>query len=174
MKNQINQTTESAKTISRNTFVSRLLENRKVLFLTIEYCSEIDLKKEFKNTKIFEVQYANIALGAKYIKRKNKIENELGVTMSDQGELSWGELSKNRKLRFHKGNSYLHGFRLRKVRKNEGYFINLAGERLDPVAVQEMRKEPSQSEVQKRVGWRAYSVSKIRKFWFKGEWQLTD
>ena len=173
MKNQTTQT-ESPKTISRNTFVSRLLENKKVMFFTIEYCSEIDLKKEFKSNKIFEVQYANIALGAKYIKRKNKIEAQLGEVITDQGELSWGELSKNRKLRFHKGNSYLHGFRLRKVRKNEGYFINLQGERLNPEKVQEMRKEVSVTEVQKRVGWRAYSVSKIRRFWFKGEWQLTD
>ncbi len=173
MKTQ--NTQNSPKHITRNKFVERLINAKKVIFMTIEYCSKIDLKSEFKNLEIYEVQYANVALGASHIKRKNKIEESLGYeVMSDAGSLSWGTLSSNRKVRSHKGSFYLHGFRIAKVRKNEGYFCDSNGNRLDPEKVQEMRKPKAESEVQKKVGWRAYTIDKIRRFWYKGEWVLTD
>lgn len=173
MKTQ--NTQNSPKHITRNKFVERLINAKKVIFMTIEYCSKIDLKSEFKNLEIYEVQYANVALGASHIKRKNKIEESLGYeVMSDAGQLAWGSLSANRKIRVHKNKAYLHGFRIRKVRTSEGYFIDGNGNRLNSETVATMRKPKAESEVQKKVGWRAYTVDKIRRFWYKGEWVLTD
>jgi len=140
--------------------------------------------------KIYEVQFANICVGASYIKKRNKIAVEYGFPIKTNSELTWGSLNENRKLRYNAlGEPSIHCFRISKVRKNEGYFVDASGNRVSPALVNEWRKdyEPElkvdeikaiedpivrekaiEDFIQRKTGWRAYKIANITHFFIKG------